>query len=250
TVGGGRILDPRPRRASDPEWLATLERGDPAEIARACAREPVTRDEIARTGLLEPTELDGAVHDLVQAGDLLATQEWVERKRAETHALLSAHARNAPLDPGLPEAAVLPTRLAAFPPLLGIERRGGKAYLPGARAALGEQSSAAETLEAQLAEAGPQGIRIEDDELARYLETEDSLVRLRDGHAVSTAAYEAARETLVAECEREGRITLARFRDLLGVSRRPAQLLLERFDADGITRRVGDERILRRAALR
>ena len=50
------------------------------------------------------------------------------------------------------------------------------------------------------------------------------------------------------ECERAGKITLARFRDLLGISRRPAQLLLERFDADGLTRRIGDERVLRRGA--
>ena len=59
----------------------------------------------------------------------------------------------------------------------------------------------------------------------------------------STSHYARARDTLIAECEREGHITLARFRDLLGISRRPAQLLLERFDTDGITRRVGDERI-------
>jgi selenocysteine-specific elongation factor len=50
----------------------------------------------------------------------------------------------------------------------------------------------------------------------------------------------------VAECESSGRITLARFRDLLGVGRKTAQMLLERFDADGLTRRVGDERVLRR----
>ena len=74
-------------------------------------------------------------------------------------------------------------------------------------------------------------------------------MRLGGGHAVATIAYARARETLIAECEREGRITLARFRDLLGISRRPAQQLLERFDTDGITRRVGDERILRRSAL-
>ena len=43
-----------------------------------------------------------------------------------------------------------------------------------------------------------------------------------------------------------GRITLARFRDLLGVGRKAAQMLLERFDADGLTRRIGDERVLRR----
>ena len=45
-------------------------------------------------------------------------------------------------------------------------------------------------------------------------------------------------------------VTLAGFRDALGISRRTAQLLLERYDADGITRRVGDERVLRKAASR
>jgi selenocysteine-specific elongation factor len=55
---------------------------------------------------------------------------------------------------------------------------------------------------------------------------------------------------LVGELESAGRITLGRFRDLLGSSRRTAQLLLERFDADGVTRRVGDERVLRRQAAR
>jgi selenocysteine-specific elongation factor len=42
------------------------------------------------------------------------------------------------------------------------------------------------------------------------------------------------------------RITLAQFRDLLGVGRKAAQLYLERFDGDGLTRRVGDVRVLRR----
>ena len=55
---------------------------------------------------------------------------------------------------------------------------------------------------------------------------------------------------LVDELEQYRSISLARFRDLLGTSRKTAQLLLERFDADAITRRVGDERVLRRAAAR
>ena len=41
-----------------------------------------------------------------------------------------------------------------------------------------------------------------------------------------------------------GEITLARFRDLVGTGRRDAQLLLERFDQDGLTRRVGERRVL------
>jgi selenocysteine-specific elongation factor len=63
--------------------------------------------------------------------------------------------------------------------------------------------------------------------------------------AVSTELYQSGLETL----QTLSPITLAGFRDALGVSRRTAQLLLERFDADGLTRRVGDERVLRRAAI-
>ena len=52
-----------------------------------------------------------------------------------------------------------------------------------------------------------------------------------------------------------GRVTVRRLnrveyrntvRDLMGVGRKAAQLYLERFDSDGLTRRVGDVRVLRR----
>ena len=249
TVGGGRVLDPQPPRASDPAWLETLERGDPAEIIRGYLHEPKTRDEISRSGLVEPRDVDASVAGLVEAGGLLATPEWLEQRRSEAHELLAAQAERSPLDPGVAEAALLPPRAASFISLLGVERRDGKAYLPGVRPELGDRSDAGEKLESELAKAGAQGVKVEDEELGRFLEAEGRLVRLGDGHAVAPADYALARQTLIAECEREGHITLARFRDLLGISRRPAQLLLERFDSDGITRRVGDERILRRSAL-
>jgi selenocysteine-specific elongation factor len=89
---------------------------------------------------------------------------------------------------------------------------------------------------------------VEDGRLARFLERDGRLVRLGEEAALGTAAYEEARRRLVAECDAAGAIRLARFRDLLGTGRRPAQLLLERFDADGLTRRIGDERVLRRNA--
>ena len=73
-------------------------------------------------------------------------------------------------------------------------------------------------------------------------------MRLGDGYVVGADAYEVARNLVLSECGAAGEITLARFRDLAGVGRRDAQLLLERMDADGVTRRVGDRRILRRAA--
>ena len=93
-------------------------------------------------------------------------------------------------------------------------------------------------------------MKVEDKQLARFLEDEGRLVRVGDGFAISREAYEQAREALVGECESAGKITLARFRDLLQTSRKTAQLLLERFDADGLTLRRGDERMLRRAAVR
>ena len=225
-----------------------LEQGEPGEIVRRYLGEPKTRDEVSRSGLLDPRDLDAAVAGLVEAGGLYATPEWVEQKRSEAHMRLVERARNSPLDPGLAEAALLPPRAGAFVSLLGVERRDGKAYLPGARPELGDRAGAGEKLESELAAAGARGVKLEDDELGRFLEAEGRLVRLGGDHAVAPAHYAHARDTLIAECEREGRITLARFRDLLGISRRPAQLLLERFDTDGITRRVGDERILRRSA--
>ena len=98
-----------------------------------------------------------------------------------------------------------------------------------------------------LEEAGLAAVKADDPELARYLEGEGRLVRLGDGFVVSAAAYERARELVVAECTAAGEIALARFRDLAGVGRRDAQLLLERLDQDGVTRRLGDRRVLRRA---
>jgi selenocysteine-specific elongation factor len=81
---------------------------------------------------------------------------------------------------------------------------------------------------------------------AAELERTGRLVRVGDNLALDRAAFDRARELVVAECEDSGTITLARLRDLLGSSRKTAQLVLERLDGDGVTIRVGDARRLRR----
>jgi selenocysteine-specific elongation factor len=173
------------------------------------------------------------VHAPVQVdGEWRWSQEWLDELRAELdRALDSAD----PLDPGVPVPAAAWAR--AVVPQLGLELRGAKLYRPGATAELGERADAAEALAAEL---GVEPIRVEDPALGRYLEEQGRLVRVGDGFAISPAAYEQARGVLA-----DG-ITLARFRDALGVGRKTAQLYLERFDADGVTRRVGDARVLRR----
>jgi selenocysteine-specific elongation factor len=59
-------------------------------------------------------------------------------------------------------------------------------------------------------------------------------------------ALDAVRARLVALLEAEGEVTLGRLRDELGTSRKYAQALLERFDAERLTLRRGDVRTLRR----
>ena len=64
--------------------------------------------------------------------------------------------------------------------------------------------------------------------------------------AFTTEAFEQAREAAVELAGASGSVTLAQLRDRLGISRKYAQALLEAMDAHGITRRIGDERVLRR----
>jgi selenocysteine-specific elongation factor len=229
TVGGGRVLDPAPPRRVDAERLEVAERGD----ARAFVHEPVAARELELRGF----ELEG----LERADGWLFAREWLDDLREQL--VQRAHEAD-PLDPGVPPPSE--PWADAVVPLLGLERRGAKLYVPGAAPAIDEQEAAA--LERELAASGFDPVQVTNGRLAELLERDGRLVRVGDGLAVGRDAYERAREALVEECGRAGSITLARLRDLLGTSRRPTQLLLERFDADGLTRRVGDERVLRRRA--
>ena len=212
TLGGGVVLDPAPARHADPE-----------------------RFEQARSGQLKvhaPQLLDGI-------------WQWSDAWLAELQAELERAIDEAdPLDPGTPAPAEPWARvvLARLP----LERRGSRLYRPGATGTLGARAAEAEALAAALAAAAPGAAKADDADLARFLEREGRLVRLGDGWAVSADAYEHARSLVVAECTAAGEIALGRFRDLAGCGRRDAQLLLERLDADGVTRRVGQVRVLRR----
>ena len=212
TVGGGTVIDPAPRRHVDPN-----------RFERAAAGQPIIH---------EPILVDG---------EWRYSPEWLAGFRVELDERLNAAD---PLDPGV-DAPTEPWArdvLAQLP----FERRGSKLYTPDKTPSLGHRAPAAAALEAELDAAAPAAVKVEDAELARYLEREGKLVRLGDGYAISAAAYDRAKALVVEECESAGRIALARFRDLAGCGRRDAQLLLERLDADGVTRRVRDERLLRR----
>ena len=250
TLGGGTILDPAPPRTPDLARLELLATDDPVSIVKALVHEPVRSSELAARALLSRDELDQGLATLKHSGEWHFAPDWLEKVDREVTTRLKLRTEAAPLDPGLGVGELLPAAPWADDvlPLLDVERRDGKVFLPGSAPELGERAEDAATLEARLAEAGLAPVPVEDAELARFLEDAGRLVRLGGGVAIGIDAYQRAKGALVEECERAGKITLARFRDLVGISRKPAQLILERFDTDGVTRRIGDERVLRRGA--
>jgi selenocysteine-specific elongation factor len=85
-----------------------------------------------------------------------------------------------------------------------------------------------------------------DDELLAYLEAKGEIVRVAGGVAFAAEAYREMVERVSAHVRDNGSVTLAQVRDMFGTSRKYAQALLEHLDAKRITRRVGDDRVLRR----
>ena len=234
TVGGGIVLDPAPPRHADPGRFDLVARGEVA----ALVHEPVRA--VSLDHLLD---VDRDLEGVVRAGEWVMSPSWLDDLRADVAARL---AEADDLDPGIPLPAAPWAR--AVLPLLDVELRGSRVYRPGRSRRTGSRAAVAERVEREVAEAGFTPVKVEDAALARYLEEEGALVRLAEGLTVSRRAYDEAKRLVVEECERAGSITLAHLRDLLGTGRRPAQLLLERLDADGVTRRVADERVLRRRA--
>ncbi|HET8743411.1 MAG TPA: selenocysteine-specific translation elongation factor [Gaiella sp.] len=250
TLGGAVVLDPAPPRGRDAERDRLLGEGDPRSIVRALVHEPVRVESLAGRALLSGEELEDGLDAVRVVEGWAFSDAWLEETGAAVEERLRARAAEAPLDPGLALAELLPAEpwAAVVLPFLPVERRGATAYLPGAAASLGSRGEAAAALEQTLAAGGLAATKVDDAELVRFLETEGRLVRLGDGYAVASGAFEVARDIVRTECGAAGEITLARFRDLAGVGRRDAQLLLERLDVDGVTRRVGDRRVLRRGA--
>ena len=141
TVGGGHVLDPQPPRQPIPLGSSGSSRGEAPVYA------PVEGP-------------DGWRY----------SSEWLEELRVSLEAALDA---TDPLDPGVPA----PTEAWAKDvlPQLPFERRGSMLYRPGAAGELGKRAAEAAVVEAALAAAEPGAAKIEQPELARFLESDGQL---------------------------------------------------------------------------
>jgi selenocysteine-specific elongation factor len=82
-------------------------------------------------------------------------------------------------------------------------------------------------------------------EMVRLLVQRGDIVRVSDDIAFTKDAYDDAVSVVRELIADAGSVTVAQLRDRMGASRRPVLALLEHLDAERVTRRVGDARVLR-----
>jgi selenocysteine-specific elongation factor len=287
TIGGGELLDVAPAKARRSPALvarlAVLERGEPEavieeylrRVGRGGAR---TSDLRARTPF-GPEALRRLLADLTARGrallvdrELYVHVEAADRLREEALAALGAFHAREPLKPGMSKEE-LRTRLGGldervFLFLLDRFAAGGaiavekdKVRLAGHQVRLdAQQQGRLDRLETEFREAGvaPPSVeeafatlgmtRPDEQALLQVLLDERRLVRVKEGLYFHVEPLRAAEVRVAAFLREKKEITPQDMKDLLGVSRKYAIPLLEYLDAQRLTVRVGDRRVLREAA--
>jgi selenocysteine-specific elongation factor len=277
TLGGGKIVDTQAQRhrrfhAPTIEKLEAMERSSPREavLIAVAASEPVTMRSLADGLDLAEAEVRATVEAAIAAGELLAleagslgdstlllTAEGFAAVRERMRDILSEYHRQFPLRRGMPREE-LRSRLRldyrAFDQLAALWAGRGEAKewrdavsLPEhePRPDEAQQARAEEMLAALRAQPFSPPALDGDDDLLSYLEDRGDIVWVDEGIVFAAEAYREMVERVVAHLKERQTVTLAQVRDLLATSRKYAQALLEHMDEQRITRRVGDERVLR-----
>jgi selenocysteine-specific elongation factor len=261
TVGGAEVLDVAPTgRARDAAAVLSLPLG-PRLLAR---HEWLAVDDLDRLAGVGAKEASVLAENLVRSGavrtggwlvdgDTLAAVRSAAARRTRTH-----HEQSR-VDPGV-ELVSLASALRIDPDRLRAALEDDDelvvehGYVRDAthRPRVTESSEARGLLDALEAApfAPPEPASVgADAALVRWMVREGVVVDL-DGIVFAASALEEARRRLRAALAEQGAVTVADVRDLLGSTRKYVLPILNRLDAEGVTRRRGDERIPGPAALR
>jgi selenocysteine-specific elongation factor len=241
----------------------------PLALASLRARFSVSEDALEQAG--GPLARDGDVVALRAGGELTG---WIARPAldallARATELVAEHHRASPLDPGM-RLQTLREQLASISgaeattealarltggksPALVVE--GDMVRSPTFRGAAEDAAAtrALETARAVMREAALQGLsEASFMQLARCdaKQARALLAALaREGHALRASdlwfdgeAVQALRARVVTHLERDGELTIQQFKDMTGLGRKQTIPLLEHFDRERVTRRVGDTR--------
>jgi selenocysteine-specific elongation factor len=193
-----------------------------------------------------------------KGGALLLTTPAFDRLGGQAQETMTAFFREHPLRSGMPKEELksrlgLPAR--AFTEVLGHWLRDGSVIEAGALVAPSgrtvtltpAQEREAQEYVRQLHDNpyAPTPARAPDAELLSHLAETGQVESVGDGIVFAADAYERMVARIVEHLKQERTITLAQVRDMFGASRKYAQSLLEYLDQRGVTRRLGDERVLR-----
>jgi selenocysteine-specific elongation factor len=278
TVAGGVIVDSAPRRhrRRDPavlEDLAARERADPAtSAALELGKHPwgLPQTELAGRLGVTPAQMEAVLAPLVERGAVrrvsgrwLTRDQWEHSVSLVLDGLQAYHAAQ-PLRRGMPKEELrsrtgIPAELfAELLTVLAADHtvvdQGGEVATAAHHPALtAEQETAIGAFVAEL-EGQPFNPPPLPDLIRRYrltpallqyLVVDGRVVRVSEDTAFARSAYDDAVSRLRRHLVEHRTLTVAAARDLLGSSRRSVLPLLEWLDAQKITRRVGDDRILR-----
>jgi selenocysteine-specific elongation factor len=287
TIGGGTLLDvapPRFRRKA-PALLAhldTLERGAPGEVLEEHLRQAGAAgarlaDLRARTPF-GPDRLRELLESLQQAGAVIAVdREWyihraaADRLRAETLGLLEAFHRENPLRAGISREELRSraghAQERVFAQLLGALEAEGlvrserdqvrlashairlspeqQRVVDGVEGEFRHAGAAPPSPEEALARQGVQGD--ERHELFHLLVADRRLVRVKESLYFHAEALQSIQDRLVSYLREKKEIGPGDVKDLLGITRKYAIPLMEYFDAQRVTVRQGERRVLRGA---
>ncbi len=287
TVGGGRVLDPAPprRRASDPtlvrdlEVLATLE-PTPAVALRVARMglAGLARSALAAETGLGPKALEAALGPLdgesvVEiGGGLLLSRAALDDLCGRIVTALGEFHREDPLLPGLGRAALagrLPDNVAAaaIARAIALLEERGVVAVESERLRLATHQATLSADETRLADALVTGLReagLEPPsakEWSERLGAELSQVRavlahlIREGRATAAPgdwcfdpdAVDHLRDRVREHLLAHGELATPDYKDLIGTSRKHAVPLMELFDDERMTLRVGNTRRLRGA---
>jgi selenocysteine-specific elongation factor len=273
TIGGGVILDAhlsKLSRGTRTEILETLAHGTLPERVELTAKlqglRGVSLDELqARTGIRVEwltKELRG-VPNVAKTGNTFLHNDALTDFRRKAMTFMDRYFKDNKMAVSVPRSEFVQKLIPAGAPVnfllndLARENiatvQGDALDIPGRSKTLGgAEGELARAIEARYAEAGlqtpatseiikaiPQKPKVIEGMIA-YLVKQGTLVRLADGVYLHRDVVASAREKLASK--KGQTIDVSQFKDLFGITRKVAIPLLEFFDREGATKRIGDTR--------
>ena len=278
TLGGGEVIETlarRHKRFSEPvvERLSVLAEGRPEEVLlkalesmepsslkRVVEESGIAAEDVAPAleSLLDRDAVTALGNGRVMDGTVLYSGRGWAAVMSKSRAALESYHKQHPLRSGLPKEE-LRSRLGLGGQVFGkvIEKlvEDGVLVEEGSAVRLPEHSrvlSAKQQAEVDryLAALDAQPFSPPTDlgisgELVAGLVDEGRVVRVNQDVVFSVGAYKEMRDRIVEETKLMGKINVGKVRDMLDTSRKYALALMEYLDQQRITRRVGDDRVLR-----